>query len=240
MSSLGGPNLVTNGLVLSLDAGNTKSYTSGSTTWYDKSGYGNNGTLVNGPTFDSLNGGSIIFDGTNDYADCGNPSSLNFGTGSFTVNCWFKPSSIQTGGSFPALIEKSNGDFTSPSSGVTGWILIYLTNGNQYVFRLGDSSTTMNNLSFPLTVVNDNLWKNLTVTVSSTTLIGYYNGVNIGSTTRTLTGSVNTATNLNIGRWRNFTRELNTNISQVQLYNRALSAQEVLQNYNATKSRFNL
>ena len=235
-----GPHIVTDGLILSLDAGNTKSYQSGSTTWFDRSGRGSNGTLVNGPTFDSQNGGSIVFDGTNDYADCGNPSSLNFGTGSFTINCWFKPSSTQTGELFPALIEKSNGDFTSPSSGVTGWILLYFTPGNQYAFRLGDSSAAMNNLSFPLTVANDDIWKNLTVTVSSTTLIGYYNGIVVGSTTRTLTGSVNTSTNLNIGRWRAFTRELNTSISQIQIYNRTLSAQEILQNYDATKGRFGL
>ena len=235
-----GPHIVTDGLVLSLDAANTKSYQSGSATWFDKSGNGNNGTLTNGPTFSSLNGGSIVFDGVDDYADCGNPTSLNFNTGSFTINCWFKPSSTQAGGNFPALIEKSNGDFTSPSSGVTGWILLYFTNDNQYVFRLGDSSAAMDNLSFPLTVANDNIWKNLTVTVSSTTLIGYYNGIVVGSTTRTLTGSVNTSVNLNIGRWRAFTRELNTSISQVQIYNRVLSAQEILQNYTATKSRYNL
>ena len=208
--------------------------------WADRTGNSNHGELVNGPTFDSANGGSIVFDGVNDFIDCGNSSSLNFGTGSFTINCWFRPSTLQAGGDFPALIEKSNGDFTAPSLGVTGWILLYITNGNQYVFRLGDSSTTINNLSFPLTVANDNIWKNLAVTVSPTTLIGYYNGVRIGSTTRTLTGSVNTSTNLNIGRWRAFTRELNTNISQVQIYNRALTAQEVEQNYNATKTRFGL
>ena len=57
-----GPNLVTNGLVLALDAGNTKSYQSGSTTWFDKSRNGNNGTLTNGPTFSSANGGSIVFE----------------------------------------------------------------------------------------------------------------------------------------------------------------------------------
>ncbi len=65
----GGVNIVTNGLVLYLDASNTKSYVSGSTTWSDVSRSGNNGTLINGPTFNSANGGSIVFDGTNDYVD---------------------------------------------------------------------------------------------------------------------------------------------------------------------------
>jgi hypothetical protein len=60
-----GPNVVTNGLVLNLDAANTKSYVSGSTTWRDLSGNGNNGTLVNGPTFSSNYGGGIVFNGSN-------------------------------------------------------------------------------------------------------------------------------------------------------------------------------
>jgi hypothetical protein len=232
--------IVKDGLVMDLDAAKLDSYPRTGTIWRDISGNQNNGTLINGPTFNSENGGNIVFDGVDDYVDCGNSSSLNFSTGSFTINCWFKPSSTQAGGNFPALIEKSTGDFTSPSAGVTGWILLYITNGNQYVFRLGDSSTTINNLSFPLTVANDNIWKNLTVTVSPTTLIGYYNGIGVGSTARTLTGSVDTSVNLNIGRWRAFSRELNTNISQVQIYNRALTPSEVLQNYNATKGRFGL
>ncbi len=63
-----GANVVTDGLVLCLDAANPKSYISGSTSWRDTSGNTNNGTLVNGPIFNSDNGGSILFDGTNDYA----------------------------------------------------------------------------------------------------------------------------------------------------------------------------
>jgi hypothetical protein len=71
MSVKGGPNTVTSGLVLELDAGNIKSYQSGSTTWFDKSGFANNGTLINGPTFNTGSGGSIVFDGTNDFVNLG-------------------------------------------------------------------------------------------------------------------------------------------------------------------------
>ena len=67
-----GPNIVEDGLVLALDAGNTKSYPGSGTTWTDLSGKGNNGTLTNGPTFDSGNGGAIFFDGGNDYVTTGN------------------------------------------------------------------------------------------------------------------------------------------------------------------------
>jgi hypothetical protein len=90
MAFFRGPNVVTDGLVLSLDAANIKSYVSGSTTWYDKSGNGNNGTLTNGPTFDSNNGGNLVFNGTNQYIDCGSSSLLNFGTGNYTIGVWFK------------------------------------------------------------------------------------------------------------------------------------------------------
>jgi hypothetical protein len=66
------PKIVTDGLVLYLDAANTRSYPGTGTTWSDLSRGGNNGSLINGPTFNSANGGSIVFDGSNDYVDCGN------------------------------------------------------------------------------------------------------------------------------------------------------------------------
>ena len=65
------PKISTDGLVLCLDAANTKSYPGSGTVWSDLSRGGNNGTLTNGPTFNSGNGGSIVFDGVNDYVDCG-------------------------------------------------------------------------------------------------------------------------------------------------------------------------
>ena len=94
MAVKGGPNTVTSGLVLELDAGNIKSYQSGSTTWFDKSGNTVNGTLVNGPTFDTGSGGSIKFDGINDWVTLPTSSVVAFGTGSFTVNMWYNLSSV--------------------------------------------------------------------------------------------------------------------------------------------------
>ena len=87
MAFFRGPNVVTNGLVLALDAANTKSYVSGSTTWNDLSGNNNSGSLVNGPTFNSANLGSIVFDGVDDYINCGNSSTLNI-TETFTISLW--------------------------------------------------------------------------------------------------------------------------------------------------------
>ena len=84
----GGGNIVTDGLVLLLDAANTKSYVSGSTIWNDLSRSGNNGSLINGPTFNSLNGGSIVFDGSNDFIE----GTITVPT-SFTFNVWLKMTS---------------------------------------------------------------------------------------------------------------------------------------------------
>lgn len=80
------PKIVTEGLVFYVDAANPKSFVNGNTTWNDLSRSGNNGTLTNGPTFDSSNGGSISFDGLNDYVDT---STINFGQ-VYTLNFWVK------------------------------------------------------------------------------------------------------------------------------------------------------
>ena len=115
----GGPgNIVTNGLVLNLDATNPRSYPQpyNGTTWINLAGT-NNGTLTNGPTYNSANGGSIIFDGTNDYVDCGNPISLQINTG--TICVWVKTASPGSG--FRGIITKQNnyGLFTNSSVLVT-------------------------------------------------------------------------------------------------------------------------
>jgi hypothetical protein len=86
-------------LVLNLDAGNAASYAGSGTAWTDLSGFGNNGTLVNGPTYSSADGGSIVFDGVDDYVDCGTPS---ISTGKITVNAWVK---ITTGSKFQHICD---------------------------------------------------------------------------------------------------------------------------------------
>jgi hypothetical protein len=91
------PKVVTDGLVLYLDAANPNSYVSGSTTWRDISRGGSNGTLINGPTYSSANGGSIVFDGTNDYVNCGD--ILNY-SNNFSANCWV---SVSTSGVNPII-----------------------------------------------------------------------------------------------------------------------------------------
>ena len=99
MSFNNGPTVVTNGLVLALDAGDRNSYVSGSTTWFDLTGV-NNGTLTNGPTFNTGSGGSIVFDGVDDYVNLGANSS-NYSRTSFTIDSWVK--FTNSGGENPIL-----------------------------------------------------------------------------------------------------------------------------------------
>ena len=85
--------IVSSGLVLHLDAGNASSYPGSGTTWTDLSGSGNNGTLVNGPTYSSANGGSLSFDGVNDYVSVSNTSQLRPST-ELSIGMWIKANSI--------------------------------------------------------------------------------------------------------------------------------------------------
>jgi hypothetical protein len=94
-----------NGLVLCLDAGNTKSYPGSGTAWYDLSASGNNGTLVSSPTYSSANGGSFVFNGSTQYTTLGTPTSLNI-TGSITINSWVKFSSLPSSGNWSTIYEK--------------------------------------------------------------------------------------------------------------------------------------
>jgi hypothetical protein len=236
----GGP-ITTNGLIFAVDAGNLVSYESGSTITYSLTG-SISGSLVNGVGYLPNNNGVWDLDGTDDYINVPDDTVLDFGSGGFTLECFFKPSPTQSGGNFPAIMNKSIGDFTSPSAGVTGWMLYWRTSINRYQFNLGDSSTTIVNINFPTNIINDNTWRHLAITIpSGNNLIrGYHNGTLVTSGSRTLTGSTDTNVNLTLGTWREFARELNTELSIARIYNRELSPQEIQQNFNAQSQRFGI
>jgi hypothetical protein len=216
MATLYSPKIVTNGLVLCLDAGNNKSYPSSGTTWNDLSGNNNAGTLVNGPTFNSANGGSIVFDGTNDYISSILSSSL--GT-QFSISVWFKKNNNNTGNpinfqgspSFELLVDASN--------------QTNIWDGSNHFY------------SFTTTV---GTWYNMTVVKNSTNFLLYVN--NILSPVLNFASSYNnTNANLIIGKHPTLSANyIDGNIARVSIYNRALSESEVLQNYNANKGRFAL
>jgi hypothetical protein len=204
---------------------------SGSTTWRDLSGNGINGTLTNGPTFSSVNNGGIVFDGVNDSTIFPHNSSLDVGN-TISVFSWFYVNSTS---SFQPVIAKSL--FVSGSS--TGW---ELTNSTGGLLRctLRPSVAGSNNINVGTLRVDN--WYYGGFTCDNTTIRLYLNGVVTGTTAASSlilnnTGSLYVGQRNDGGGNVNF---FNGNISTSQIYNRALSASEVLQNYNAQKSRFNL
>ena len=210
------PNMVTDGLVLYLDASNTKSYVSGSTRWNDISTGGNNGTLINGPTFNSANGGNIVFDGTNDFVS-GSCTTVNANVG-MTTFIW-----VRTSITSPQV-------FFSHTSGANNGFRLEI-DGGQFLLTFGGVANYPSGNG-----VSDGNWKQLAVTTVGTTGRIYINGNLVASpTVGTMQGTPNQFVISG-----STIRFLNGNVASVILYNRDLSAAEVLQNYNATKSRFGL
>ncbi len=236
MASLGGPNIVTSGLVLSLDAANVKSYPGSGTTWRDLSGNSNNGTLTNGPTFSSANGGSIVFDGTNDYV----ATPIQNLDRPCTFSTWVNFNNL-TG--FQTLIGQDTsasiirGRFYFQKAGATsGGLILNVVN---FSIVLSSNSIVIANAINPVVT---NQWYNYSAVLTTTTLALYENGIlqnTVNDSNTFLTP--NTTITLNAGYYNNSIVDyINGKSSSFQIYNRALSATEISQNYNAVKSRFNL
>lgn len=231
-----GPNISDTGLVLCLDAANVKSYVSGSTIWNDLSRNGNSGSLVNGPIFDSTNLGSIVFDGVNDNVT----TTKNLGANplpTHSISVWFK-TSVASG---YKIIGIENAQ-TGTGAGNYDRNIYVGTNGKLYygVFS-GGIVTITSSMS-----VIDNTWRNVTAVATGTNVIKMYiNGVL--DATGTGNGFPSYATSyIRIGSyvltsWPNSnTGFFNGSISNVQVYDRVLSDQEILQNYEGLKSRYGL
>jgi hypothetical protein len=225
MAVKGGPNTVTSGLVLELDAGNIKSYPGTGTTWFDKSGNANNGTLTNGPTFNTGSLGSIVFDGVDDYVNTTFKASISIDNGNpFTISAFFK------------------------TGNMTQQMLVACPDSPRFYIEVFNRSGVLvshwgignnNNSSTSTAIINLNQIYNYVTTYDGNIAKGYLNGVLTDTDT---IGSQSYNTNfLQIGKYASFLPlYFLGSIYTTQIYNRALSAQEVLQNYNATKSRFNL
>jgi len=222
MSFAYSPKIITDGLVFYVDAANPKSYPGVGTTWSDLSKNTNNGTLTNGPTFDNANGGSIVFDGVNDYVNLG--SNINL-TNNITYNTWIKTTSIVS-----HLIGAYNN--ASPFPGWSVGIGINVTAGKICFWsgggwQEGDISC------------NINQWINVSVTFTNGVISFYLNGVFKSTTSSSLISSY-TGDKFLGGRANDGLAPFSGDMSIVQIYNRVLSVTEILQNYNATKTRYSL
>ena len=222
------PRIVTSGLVLALDAAERLSYPRTGTTWRDLSGNNNTGTLTNGPTFNAGNMGTIVFDGTNDYTDF---SDFSLGN-QFTFCCWIKTSST----SFSQLIARGN---TGDTAGV--YLAINLSTG--LLAAGGNNGSGWNSNSISTITINDNRWHYVVGVYNQTSnnCTGYVDGILGSSISLTFDSNSYTPKNTKIGKNQiGLSQYYNGNIALSQIYNRALTAAEVLQNYNAVKSRFGL
>ena len=222
-----GPIEVTDGLVFQIDAGNTRSYSGSGITSYDLASSGTTYALTNGPTFSAANQGSIVFDGVDDYVAITN-LFLNTVT-NVTLQGWVYISSTSLKGTFIKVGGGSNGY----AIGVGG--TNFDDSGNQIIGLYSSVRwiTTGSNYGTG--------WKFFTLTLSATSLPTFYlNGVLIGSYTGTnpITPTSGVYIGQAIGDTGPSGRAFAGNIATTQIYNRELSATEILQNYNATKSRF--
>ena len=218
------PIIVTNGLVLCLDAANVKSYPGSGTTWTDLSGNGNNGTLANGPTYSSDNSGSIVFDGTNDFVQC---------SGSITVTAATFTSWIRRNGSQGAY----DGILFSRGTNVTG---MHFFSSNQLGYTWNNAANTYNWASG--LIIPDLTWCMVAVSVTSTSATAYLcQSSGITTATNTVSHASSILDDIKIAKDdTNELRYFQGRISNVSIYNRALSDAEIQQNFNTLRGRYGI
>jgi hypothetical protein len=213
--------VVTTGLQLYLDAGNASSYPGSGTTWTDLSVNGRNGTLTNGPTYSATNGGSIVFDGTNDFVQC---------TGSLTVTAATFVSWIRRNGNQ----SQYDGILFSRGTNTTG---MNFQTSNQLGYHWNDAGNTYNwqsGLTIP-----DATWCMIAVSVTSTAATAYLCQTSgITTATNTVSHGSSVLNDIKLAQDDAGSRFYNGNIAIAQLYNIALSAEQISTNFAADRGRF--
>jgi hypothetical protein len=221
--------IVTNGLVLNLDAAKTDSYPGTGTTWRDLSGNSNNGTLINGPTFSGIGKqASIVFDGVDDTYTLGSfRISVN---SSFTISMWFKRNGIMNN---KRLLEIGGSGGTSGRIwfGVIDEANIYGTLWNNTYYTSGSTRDYWQRVSNTFT---GSQFVELVFTQDKLALVqkSYLNGIETNSTA--LSGNLD-----NVNAVAQST-QINTSVSNLKIYNRALTQTEITQNFNALRGRYGI
>jgi len=218
--------IVTSGLVLSLDAGNSSSYPGTGSTWTDLSGSVNTGTLFNSPVYSSNNGGYLDFDGIDDYASGANSVSTDL-TGDMSCEVWFKLDAVAADWVRPF----GKGDSTNRTYGL--W---YNTTVGAFLYQRYGSGTSFGAYlaTFPVT----GQWYQMVGTSTGSSHVLYMNGVS--AATATMAGPWFSSTEGYRVAAATFHTFHNGPLSIVRLYNRGLSAAEVSQNFNVNRGRYGL
>jgi hypothetical protein len=223
-----GQKIITRGLVFHVDAAQKRSYSGSGTAWNDLSGNGNNGTLINGPTFDSGNGGSITFDGIDEYASFGNDSSLET-YDDFTYELWTYYQDNSTGGA-PILFYKLGAINMEryTDSNPRDWLM--------YCFGLSNPGYYTSGIN----IADDNWYQLVFVRNKTNQTVTFYTNNVKGTEIGSITGSITSGT----GDLEISTQFSNNSykgkVSIARIYNVALTETEIGQNWNANKIRYGL
>jgi hypothetical protein len=226
---------IADGLVLHLDAGNQISYKGTGTSWTDLSDKSNNGTLLNSPTYNIYNKGYFTFNGSTSQVSIADNATLDPGTSDWTIEAWFY--STNTSGSTVVLGKFNNG---GASSAVAYSIR---TSGTSVYAQFGDGTGTYANATAATISVNNwyhvvFIWK----AGASKTVETFMNGKSIGTITHTMSSILNSSNPLYLGVYNGneFPQSFTGSIGIVRVYNKALTTQEVITNFNANRSRYGL
>ena len=222
MAGHGGPDLVQDGLVLSLDAADKNSYPGSGTTWYDLSGNGNDGT-ISGCTFSTDYNGIFNFDGSNDKVSVSRTES----GGDLTVSLWVNPADTPSGND--RVITQGHASNLSKR-----WLIAYYTSTSSYLAKVYNATT-----GWTFGTITPNEWNHIAFTYDSGTIKTYVNGVSGGVTEGTAFGMPDISI-LSIGAMDGDTSFWNGSIKNVAIWNRVLTPTEVSQNFNAQRSIFSV
>lgn len=219
MAVFSGAEIVDSGLVLHLDAANSKSYSGSGTTWYDLSGNNRSGTLFNGTSYNNSNNGNIVFDGVDDYVIVDNWGILT-GNASYTYDLFF------------IKRNDTNSNWISYGTGSTSSMnQVGVYNGTIGALNYSNDTTISASL------VSSNEWHSISVTHNGTTTTVFIDGEQVAQKNTTYTFG---SSNLNIGRAAITGYHASISLSAVKIYNRALSVAELKQNFEATRGRYGI
>jgi len=230
------PNIIRDTLQVYVDAANKNSYPGSGTTWTDLSGNGRNGTLTNGPTFSTSEvDGYIQLDGVNDYITFG--QNFNFTTQAFTIGMWMKLLSWNAGSGLNC-VTFWKGDFQN--NGYYHEFNLNGQNGSFYTNQSGASQLTSGPGPTVQTFLDN--WMHLMFTRSGTSVTIYINGVSVNSSSGTHTNPATASTNnFIIGSYASATGNFtNMRIAMFYIWQKALSASDVLFTFNASRKRFGI
>jgi hypothetical protein len=215
-----------------LDAANKVSYPGSGTVWGDLSNTGKNLTLTNGPTFSAANLGSIVFDGTNDYAAVNPVSAFNI----YYISIWFKPTTIINSTSVAKILIH----FKTSTYKYIGFGPVTNRVSNEYITIVqepGDKRTAVNDGGS----LSAGVWYNIVFNYESSQYNIYINNTLKSTTVGSSTGNVPLITDpdfIYLNSVEGTSDYLDSSLSMCMIYNRSLTDAEMLQNYNATKGRF--